>query len=376
MKILVTFTYGYSLKTWEDSGTLEREISIYEMLQKRYGYEFIFLTYGDSSDLKCNLKNLKVDIIPIYDHIKYSKYKIINIIKSFFFPFFNRKNFQDIDLIKQNQLLGSWVAIIYKFLLKVPLFTRTGYDMYVFSEKENKSPLIRNLYLQLTKITIRLSDSYSVSNNTDFETSKNNYPTKENLVIRPNWVLPIEQTDFKNRKLSKVLCVGRLEYQKNFSYLIRELRGFDIEVDIVGKGRDFDKLKRFSQENNIKVNFLGNMSNQNLLKLYPKYQIFISTSLFEGHPKTVLEAMSAGCVVVLSKIPNHEELINDQENGFLFELKDNSLSKTFSNIIKSTKLEVISNNAIKTTKENFGLNKAVEQEHLDYQELVNYKESR
>ena len=86
--------------------------------------------------------------------------------------------------------------------------------------------------------------------------------------------------------------------------------------------------------------------------------------------------MSAGCVVVLSKIPNHEELINDQENGFLFELKENSLSKTFSNIIKSTKLEVISNNAIKTTKENFGLNKAVEQEHLDYQELVNYKESR
>jgi len=158
-----------------------------------------------------------------------------------------------------------------------------------------------------------------------------------------------------------------LEYQKNFSYLIRELLGFDIEVDIVGKGGDFDKLKRFSQENNIKVNFLGNMSNQNLLKLYPKYQIFISTSLFEGHPKTVLEAMSAGCVVVLSKISNHEELINDQENGFLFELKDNGLSKTFSNIIKSTKLEVISNNAIKTTEENFSLNKAVEQEHLDYQ---------
>jgi glycosyltransferase involved in cell wall biosynthesis len=369
VKILVTFTYGYSLKTWQESGTLDREISIYLQLQKKFGHEYVFLTYGNESDKKFDLKGLRVEILPIYSYINYSKYKSVNLMRSLLFPFFNKKMFQDIELIKQNQLLGSWISIILKLLLKIPLYTRTGYDMYKFSCEDSKGRIIKYLYLKLTKITVRFSDYYSVSNISDFNYSIRNYPVKNKLLLRPNWVLPVEIIDFNKRSSSRVLCVGRLEYQKNFSYLIRELSDFNIEIDIVGRGQDLDKLKKIAKKSNIKVNFLGNMSNQNLLKLYSKYQIFISTSLFEGHPKTVLEAMSVGCVVILSKISNHEELVNDQENGFLFELREKSLTKAFSKIIKSTKLEVISSNAIKTTKENFSLNKVVEQEHLDYQRV-------
>ena len=35
----------------------------------------------------------------------------------------------------------------------------------------------------------------------------------------------------------------------------------------------------------------------------------ISSSLFEGNPKTILEAMSMGCIVIASDIKNHRELI-------------------------------------------------------------------
>ena len=49
MKVLVVFTYGYSLKTWFESGTIERELSIYRELQK-FQHKFIFLTYGDELD--------------------------------------------------------------------------------------------------------------------------------------------------------------------------------------------------------------------------------------------------------------------------------------------------------------------------------------
>ena len=40
------------------------------------------------------------------------------------------------DLIKQNQLLGSWAAILLKINSRKPLYTRTGYDMFLFSLKE------------------------------------------------------------------------------------------------------------------------------------------------------------------------------------------------------------------------------------------------
>ena len=35
MKILVLFTFDYSLKSWNDSGTLSRELSIYKELNKK-----------------------------------------------------------------------------------------------------------------------------------------------------------------------------------------------------------------------------------------------------------------------------------------------------------------------------------------------------
>ena len=47
MNVLVVFTFGYSLKTWFDSSTLNKEISIYKNLHEKEGVNFTFLTYGN-----------------------------------------------------------------------------------------------------------------------------------------------------------------------------------------------------------------------------------------------------------------------------------------------------------------------------------------
>ena len=164
MKVLVVFTYGYSLKTWFESGTIERELSIYRELHKKFQHKFIFLTYGDESDENYIQNETGFEVVPIYKFINHSEYKLINIIKSIAFPFLQKKQFKDIDLIKQNQLLGSWVSVLLSKLLKKPLFTRTGYDMYKFSIEDNKNVIIKYLYLFLTNFTLRYSNLYSVSN--------------------------------------------------------------------------------------------------------------------------------------------------------------------------------------------------------------------
>mgnify|MGYP005683734075 CR=1 FL=1 len=48
MRVAVFFTFDYSFRTWKESGTLEREMRIFDELNKKYGYEFIFFSYGDS----------------------------------------------------------------------------------------------------------------------------------------------------------------------------------------------------------------------------------------------------------------------------------------------------------------------------------------
>ena len=61
--------------------------------------------------------------------------------------------------------------------------------------------------------------------------------------------------------------------------------------------------------------------------------IYISTSFFEGNPKTVLEAMGSGCIVVASDIPNHRELIDHKVNGYLFDLDNPNLLNIYNEVI-------------------------------------------
>ena len=57
-------------------------------------------------------------VIPIYSKLKKSKFKLINYLKSFFIPFYFKSQLRHIDVIKQNQLNGSWISIILKYILK------------------------------------------------------------------------------------------------------------------------------------------------------------------------------------------------------------------------------------------------------------------
>ena len=63
------------------------------------------------------------------------------------------------------------------------------------------------------------------------------------------------------------------------------------------------------------VNFLGTIDNKDLLNLYKSYKYFISSSNYEGNSKTILEAKSAGCVVIARENKNNEEIIENQIDG-------------------------------------------------------------
>ena len=149
---------------------------------------------------------------------------------------------------------------------------------------------------------------------------------------------------------------------------------FDFEVDIVGEGNDLDELIKESKKLDIKVNFLGKISNENLINLYSNYKYFISSSLYEGHPKTVIEAMSSGCIVFLSNIPNHVELVDDGVNGFIFDLETNKLSNKIKTVLDNNyDLKQISNNAINTTVKNLILKKFLIKKMKIINFLKNYK---
>ena len=194
-----------------------------------------------------------------------------------------------------------------KNLLQKTFLLRTGYDMANFAKLDNKHNLIVSAYKFLTILSVRYCNLITVTNNSDYERLQkySSIRKEKKLFIRPNWVeVDITEIDFEKRHRNKILSVGRLENQKNFELLINEFENSknEISFDIVGNGSLQKQLMDLCKAKNVDVNFLGNLLFDELITLYKNYTFFISTSKFEGNPKTILEAMGSGCIVMASDI--------------------------------------------------------------------------
>ena len=108
---------------------------------------------------------------------------------------------------------------------------------------------------------------------------------------------------------------------------------------------------------------------ENLLN---KYKFFISCSKFEGNPKSVLEAMGAGCIVFVSSNKNTQEIITNNKNGFLFDLESDNFIELFNSTISRLDLENISNFASSYIKQSNSLDTLVQRVrgHSNTNELI------
>ena len=90
---------------------------------------------------------------------------------------------------------------------------------------------------------------------------------------------------------------------------------------ILGDGYLFDKAKNFINAKNIKNVYLFGKKNDVFKYLYES-DLFLSTSLYEGHPISILEAMSIGLPIVASKVTGNIDTIRDDFSGLFYRLGD------------------------------------------------------
>ncbi len=335
MKILVIFTFDISLKNWEESGLLSREVSYYQEMKENFNLNIAFLTFGGLEDEFIAEEFPDIDVIPVYKKLKYSNSKILRVIKSFFIPIFFREEFSKADVIKTNQLLGSWIGIVGKLIFRNRLIIRTGYDLLKFKLKQSKNPIIILLSYLLTMFSLNFSDIFITTSKNDFKYLKRYYIfKKQKLKLLPNWIQSEKYIPFHKRYENRILMVGRLEKQKNFERVINDLKNSDIEIDLYGEGSQKTYLTKLAQINNVKLNLKGKVDNKELLKVYGDYKLFVSSSLYEGNPKSVLEAMSMGCLVLSLRNSSIEELIDDYKNGIIFEDDSSELKNLIENILE------------------------------------------
>ena len=129
---------------------------------------------------------------------------------------------------------------------------------------------------------------------------------------------------FTTKRRNYLLYVGRLSYRKGVSDLIKAIQSLQkenkIELIICGKGEIKDELNNYINNNNLNkyISLKGHVERDELVSLYYGAQAFVLPSHYEGLPTTLLEAMAAGCPVIVSDIPAIRGLIEDGVSGLIF----------------------------------------------------------
>jgi glycosyltransferase involved in cell wall biosynthesis len=126
------------------------------------------------------------------------------------------------------------------------------------------------------------------------------------------------EIDFDNLKLC---TIGRIGCQKNpdlFNSIAKDLS--DIKFTWIGDGDEKNKLT----SSNIQVT--GWKSKEDVIKILNENDVFILTSLWEGLPLSLLEAMYLKKICLVSNCIGNRDVINQNENGFICNNKEEFVS--------------------------------------------------
>jgi glycosyltransferase involved in cell wall biosynthesis len=122
----------------------------------------------------------------------------------------------------------------------------------------------------------------------------------------------------------RVTTVARLYETKGLNYLLETVvevrrRYPEIEFHVYGDGPLLDSLLKYAAELGLDGSsiFLGAFSHKDLPGIMEKTDLFLLSSVLEGQPLALVEAMAYSCPIVATSVGGIPELIQDGVNGFL-----------------------------------------------------------
>jgi glycosyltransferase involved in cell wall biosynthesis len=225
-------------------------------------------------------------------------------------------------------ILGRWAAKLAG--VKVIIHTYHGFGFHDF-----QNPIIRLLYVILERATAFVTDSLIVVANTDREKGlKRGIGTPDKYTLIRSGISARElmntsvNKEAKRRELglgpdSKIVTtVGPFKPQKNLSDFIRLARlvkdkNPGAEFLVIGDGRERGKLESLAVEQGINgaIRFLG--WRKDVPELLAISDVFVMTSLWEGLPRAILEAMCLGLPVVANGVDGVNDVVINGSTGFL-----------------------------------------------------------
>jgi glycosyltransferase involved in cell wall biosynthesis len=256
-----------------------------------------------------------------------------------------------VDILHSHSEYTDVTALLLKIQRAVPKIIRTVH--YSYRYEWNRKPLRRAL---LTNFSYPLLFDTEVGINKTINNRLTNRVVAR-MIRRRSQRIPnaISLERFKDIKIDPaekksslgippeapiVGTVGRLADQKGYQYLIGAIPEVLKQAPntiflFIGEGPMADELKELAQELDINSNVIFTGARNDVEELLQCMDIFASSSLWEGVPTVMLEAMASGVPIIATDIPGTNELIQHGKNGWLVPAYNSSaLSEALLEFIK------------------------------------------
>lgn len=308
-------TYGNSLSTWQKAGILERELQLYKELET-LGVATTIISYGTEEDLDLATKHPYIKVVC-------NKYRLHPRIYSLIIPALHARELKNANIYKTNQMYGAHIAVTCSKIYKKPLILRQGYGHYEhriaeFGEDSIQARSARKYEERSFKFSSRNVFTTKQLADRAIRTHKLN---KKNIEVIPNYIVPEIWTPpyrvSNPQSPARILFYGRFTEQKNLPSLIEAAENLPVHLILVGDGPLKESLLEKAERKNISAEFKDRMSQPELREALRSADFFILPSFYEGHPKSLLEAMAFGIPVIATRVDGIESCITHMQTGIL-----------------------------------------------------------
>ena len=294
------------------------------------GYDvFLGVNRTNPTELKCELP------VHLYDSHTYRSITAFSDNITAYRNFSKIIKENNVEVIHCNTPIGGMIGRLVgkKYRVKKVIYTAHGFHFF------KGAPLFNRTVLKLAeKIMAHWTDAIITMNEEDFQSALKFKLRKGGKVFKVHGV-GISLNDYtcvcdrmKKRaelglKNSDIVCIsaGDLVKRKNYSVAIKAIakaNNSNIHYLICGIGPEKENLKRLAVRYGIsdKIHFLGFRTD--VIELMKASDIFLFTTLQEGMPRSMMEAMACGLPCIASKIRGNVDLLNDGKGGYLCETGD------------------------------------------------------
>ena len=197
--------------------------------------------------------------------------------------------------------------------------------------------LLKAVYLLGEKILKRLTDAFVCVSQSEFENAMelgiaermrahviNN--GVDTAVFCPH---DIDRKSYRSAwgledKTFVIGCVARFDVDKGHEYLIPAFRLFHnshpaAKLILVGDGPEKEKMEKLVAESGLAEQVVFTGLRQDVPDLLQMFNLFVSASLKEGMPYTLIEAMASGVPVVATNVIGNKDVVTDGKTGLLVE---------------------------------------------------------